>query len=242
LIILLIKKGKRVRTRKKEVLINGIYLGRDEAPRDIPNRNPDPVPFYGVPWDPIGHPGILLPSSLWDLEVKLGEEFVLVYLIVYESFCKYKIFEVTVVYDYNNLIGNILEFSMLVFEISDNSYKFFVIGLVIILGRGIFFWYKNNRIKNTNVHYKRAANISEPPAPYYQATNIYNFTTTILVFSLNRIGSYWIKRFCNRLAGASVIARFSIHPIALYFRASSPYKTIILTCFLGYLLIYIPLV
>ena len=31
-------------------------MGRDGARRDIPNRNPDPVPFYGVPWDPIGHP------------------------------------------------------------------------------------------------------------------------------------------------------------------------------------------
>jgi hypothetical protein len=38
---------------------------RDGTPRDIPNKNPDPVPFYGVPrdggeavppvpWDPIG--------------------------------------------------------------------------------------------------------------------------------------------------------------------------------------------
>jgi len=26
-------------------------LGRDGAPRDIPNRNPGPVPFYGVPRD-----------------------------------------------------------------------------------------------------------------------------------------------------------------------------------------------
>jgi hypothetical protein len=42
-------------------------LGRDGAPRDIPNRSLDPAPFYGipwdgmkavtpVPWDPIGHP------------------------------------------------------------------------------------------------------------------------------------------------------------------------------------------
>jgi hypothetical protein len=84
--------------------------------------------------------------------------------------------------------------------------------------------------------------ISEPPAPYHQATNIYNFTTTTLVFSLNRIGNYWIRGFCSYLAGTSIIAGFSTHLIVLYFRASSPCGIIILMRFLGYLLIHIPLV
>jgi hypothetical protein len=60
-----------------------------------------------------------------------------VYLIVHESFCRYKVFEVAVVYDYSNLVGSTLEFSALVFKVSDNRYRFFVIDLVVTLGWGV---------------------------------------------------------------------------------------------------------
>jgi hypothetical protein len=79
-------------------------------------------------------------------------------LITRESFYRYKIFEIIIVYDYNNLVNDTLEFSTLVFEISDDSYKFLIIDLIIILGGEVFFGYKNDRIENAvSVFFERGS-------------------------------------------------------------------------------------
>jgi hypothetical protein len=54
--------SKHVKTCKKGGFNKRDLLGRDGAPRDIPNRSLDPVPFYGIPWDGIK----AVPAVPWD--------------------------------------------------------------------------------------------------------------------------------------------------------------------------------